>query len=522
MKHVYRIMLLIAGSTVLLAWMVKHSEPNSNVGLRYIHQAERIDQGEWRDSLAGGIDHPLHPLLIVAAHHMVGGEGPGSWQRASLVLCFTSVVLMVIPIYLLTLELFGSQAAWLACVLAIGNPIEGSIVVNVLSESTFLLPWTFGLWASVRFLREGRFLWLPLATGFGALAYLTRPEGMLLPVALAATLLILPSLRATRINWPRWWRALAFLVGGLVFLVGPYIAIKGGLATKPPIARVLGLSPQAQPLALEREAPLPSDMATIEIYRLAAIRLLEVLRDAVTVPLVPFAVLGMVMAGFQPARARAGLFLAIVLAASAVALVRLYATAGYCVPRHAMVAGLLLTVAAAHAITALVNRISLPGRWLGLPHERLRPGPAVWVVLLAFLIAVPALRDLGPPNPGPYSVYHTTGEWLAQNTLGSEQVLDLTDWSLYFSRRPGYMLANVYEAPLDPRTRWVVIREGQIDGDRPYIPVIRDLIGGRDPVARLPVAAAPHQVRIEIYDLRVTDARTADAAISLEDTPWQR
>ena len=104
-------------------------------------------------------------------------------------------------------------------------------------------------------------------------------------------------------------------------------------------------------------------------------------------------------------------------------------------------------------------------------------------MLLALLIVVPNIRDLGPVNPGPYSVYHTTGEWLAHNTLGNEQVLDLTDWSLYFSRRSGYNFANVYEAPADPHTRWIVVREGQIDGCQPYCQVIRDLIGGREPVA---------------------------------------
>jgi hypothetical protein len=523
MKHVYRLLLLIAGSVLLLGWTIKHSEPSSNVGLRYIHQAERIDRGEWRDGLARGIDHPLHPLLIVAMHHVVGGEGPGSWQRAALVLCFASVVLLIIPVYLLTLELFGDQAAWLACVLAIGNPIVGFIVVNVLSESTFLLWWTFGLWGSVRFLREGRFLWLPLATGFGALAYLTRPEGMLLPVALAATLLILPMLRATRINWPRWWRALAFLVGGLVFLVGPYIALKGGLATKPPIARVLGLASQAEPLALEREAPLPPGQGTVETYRLATIRMLQVFKDAVTAPLIPFALLGMIMAAGQPARARAALFLAIVLAASAVALVRLHATAGYCSPRHGIVAGILMGLAAAHAITSLVNKIAFPGRWIGLPHECLRPGPAIWAVLLATLIAVPATRDLGPSNDsGPFSVYHASGEWLALHTHSNEQVLDLTDWSLYFSRRSGYNFANVYQAPADPHTRWIVVREGQVDDRRPYSPVIRELIGGRDPVARLPVTSLPNRLRVQIYDLSTTETQTANAAISRADETWRR
>src|SRR5262249_20720282 len=159
------------------------------------------------------------------------GSDPASWQVAALVLSFTSAVLLVIPIYLLALELFNEKTAWLGCLLVIVNPIIAYIVINILSDITFLVWCAFGLWASVRFLREGRFLWLPLAIGFGGLAYLTRPEGMLVPAALVATLLLLPLSPATRINWPQWWRAVAFVVGGLVLLLGPYIALKGGVGT---------------------------------------------------------------------------------------------------------------------------------------------------------------------------------------------------------------------------------------------------------------------------------------------------
>ena len=73
------------------------------------------------------------------------------------VLSFSCVVLLVIPTYLLCLELFGSQAAWLAGLLVAINPIVDDIVVNVLSESTFLIWWTFGLWCAIKFLRHGRF-----------------------------------------------------------------------------------------------------------------------------------------------------------------------------------------------------------------------------------------------------------------------------------------------------------------------------------------------------------------------------
>jgi 4-amino-4-deoxy-L-arabinose transferase-like glycosyltransferase len=496
-------------AAALLAWVVRHTETSFADGLRYIHQAEKIHAANWREGLITGIDHPLHPLGIDAVHRMLGGVDAGSWQLAALVLSYASAVLLVMPIYLLALELFGEKAAWVACLLVMVNPIIGYIVVNVLSESTFLVWWTFGLWGAVRFLREGRFLWLPLATGFGALAYLTRPEGMLVPAALMATLLTLPILRATRINWPQWWRAVTFLVGGSVLLVGPYIALKGGVGTKPGIAKVLGLARPSDPMALDRERPLPPDQTTGETYRIATGRMLKVFRAAVTAPLFPFALLGLVVALPLAGRARAWLFLAFVLAASAVALVRLHATGGYCTVRHGLVPGIILTLAAAYGLTWLMERVAIPGRWLGLAHERLRPGPAVWAVLLGTLVVVPNLHALGPLNAGPFSVYRETGRWLAQNTRTSDQILDLTDWSLFYSDRPGFIFANVYEAPMIPSIRWIVVRKPHVDGHWHYSQVLRDLIGSRDPVVLVPEQAGPNQVQVRIYDRQALPSQTA-------------
>src|ERR1022692_4064526 len=121
MKHVHRIILLLAGSALLLGWVIKHSEPSTNVGLRYIQQAERIERGGWQDGLFKGIDHPLHPLGIAAAHRLFDGDSPGSWQRAALLFSFASAVLLVIPLYLLALELFGESSAVLGVVLVMAN-----------------------------------------------------------------------------------------------------------------------------------------------------------------------------------------------------------------------------------------------------------------------------------------------------------------------------------------------------------------------------------------------------------------
>ena len=381
LSHLGRILLLMGATAALLAWGLRHTEASFADGLRYIRQAERLERGSWRDGFIESIDHPLHPMGLVAAHAVVGGEGPVAWQRAAVALAFGCVVLMVVPLYLLARDAFGDETAWLGTLLVVANPLIGSIVVNVLSESSFLLFWTWGLWSAVRFLRAGRFAWLPLTIGFGVLAYLSRPEGLLLPLAMMASLSLLPLHGATRINWPRWWTAVAFLVVGSVALAGPYMALKGSVGTKPAVARVLGLAPSSHPQGLERERPLPPGQTTLETYRLAIVRMITVVRLAATTPLVVLAIAGALMIPRSPARPRTLLFFGIVIGAAAVGLVRLHATGGYCTARHALVPGILLTLAGAHGLTCLVGRITIPGAWLGQARERLKPGPAVWAVV---------------------------------------------------------------------------------------------------------------------------------------------
>jgi len=521
-QHLTRVALLMAFAAAQLGWGLCHTEATFADGLRYIHQAEQIGSGSWTSSLITGIDHPLHPLGIRAVHHLLNGTSPDSWQRAALVLCFACAVLLVIPIYLVTLDLFGERAAWLACVLVIVNPIVGYIVVNVLSESTFLLFWCFGLWGAVRFLREGRLRWLAPAMGFGALAFMTRPEGMLLPAALTAALLIQPFLQARNRNWSRWRRVVACSLGGIVLLAGPYMTLRGGVATKPGIARVLGLAPRSQPLALEREKPLPPEQSDFETYRLATIRMVKVFRAAVTANLFPFALVGFVVAGGLAGRARAGLFLSIVLAASAVALLRLHATGGYCTVRHGLVPGIILTLAAAHGITWLIDRSENLLRSLGPRFQRLRPGLALWTGLIALVLVMPNLRTLGPFVPGPFSVYRATGQWIARNTVAGEQVLDLTDWSLFFSGRGGYVFAGVYEAATNRHTRWIVVRKPHVDGHWHYSGVIRELIGGRAPVTLVPPQATPGQVQIQIYDLQAPAPIAAANDLDHDRGTWHR
>lgn len=511
-QHGLRVGLLMVGAACLFGWLTYHSEVTFADGLRYISQAEAIERGAWSQGLIRSVDHPLHPLAIAAAHRLIGTDGPVSWQRAAQVVAIGCCVLLVIPVYLVGLEVYGPTAAWLGCLLFLGNPQVGSVAVNVLSETSFLLFWTWGLWGAVRFLREGQFFWLPLTIGFAVLAYLSRPEGMLLPLAMVATLLVLPLHWSTRIYWPKWWAAVAFLVIGPVLLVGPYMAAKGGIGTKPSIARILGTAPKSAPDALERERPLPPDQTTFETYRLAIQRMFKVMRGSVTLALLPLVILGLATARPWSSWARVWIFTGLIVAASAVALVRLHATGGYCTVRHALVPGMLLTLAAANGVAWLMRSVVIPGQWLGRGDEQFRLGPAVWAVVLSAVVAVPYARAV-TPAAGSFAAYRDAGVWIAQTKAHEPgKVLDMTNWSLYFSEQPGLKFADVHTAPRDPELRWIIVRDAHLRGRWNYSAILRHLIADREPVALFPAHPGARQLQLRIFDLRTTPLPAVIAA----------
>jgi hypothetical protein len=502
-QHATKIGILMIAAAICLGWVVRHSEPTFADGLRYIHQAERMESEGCGRAIALGIDHPLHGLEILAVHRLLGGQDPASWQRAAFVLSFAGVVLLVIPTYLLGLALFGEHAAWLGSVLVTVNPIVNDALVNVLSESTFLFWWTFAFWCAIQYLRQGRTGWLVALLGMSSLAYLTRPEGLLLPLAVAATLAISPLFRITRLDRATWRKAIMFAIVGLVVIAGPYAVVKGGVGTKPGIARVLGLAPQAPPLGLERGKPVVAPQSAAQTYRLATIRMIRAFRVGVTAPLFPFAILGLALATKCQAGARGTFLLGIILAASAAALIRLHATGGYCTARHGLIPGMVLTLTAASAITWLCRKSVNVARSFGRPPSLVRSRSLVWLATatMAVLLAAGMNKDLGPLNPDPFAVYHATSSWLIGHAdVTKDQVLDLTGWSLYLSRLHGYDFARVYEAPADPATRFIVVRRPHIDGHWYYSEIVRGLIAGRTPAAVLPADASPNQVQILIYD----------------------
>jgi len=211
-------------------------------------------------------------------------------------------------------------------------------------------------------------------------------------------------------------------------------------------------------------------------------------------------VLGLLVARPWTVRARIWLFLGIILGLSVLALVRLHVTGGYCTARHTLVPALLFWLAAAHGLAWLIRSIAIDGRWLGLAEGRFRPGPAPWALALGALIAIPLL-PFTTQVQGSFASYRDAGQWLALVTAKVPgKVLDMTDWSLFFSDQPGFKLKDIQAAASDPNTRWIVARYAHLRGHWVYSRMLQDLVHGREPAMLFPAHPKPGQLQIRVYD----------------------
>jgi hypothetical protein len=338
--------------------------------------------------------------------------------------------------------------------------------------------------------------WLALAVGASGLAYLTRPEGLLLPAALVATLALSPRWVAHGLRGRRGMLATAVLVAGSAGLVGPYVALKGSLATKPSVARLLGSAQRSAADAVERQRPLEPGQSVAKTYALAAKATAKAVTEAVTMPLLPLALVGLLAVRPRGASARSWTLLAVIGLASALALVRLHATGGYCSPRHAMIPALVLIPAAASGLWHVAS-------WLGrvAGDSRDRAARRLLAGAVAGLAVVFAPESLAPVNAG-LNGYRDAGRWLSAHVAPGSRVVDVTGWSQYYSRLPGYTFENLVAAPADPEARWVVARESHLVGPWEYCHRLRALVDGLAPVEVFPGASGRRPTCVLVFDRR--------------------
>jgi hypothetical protein len=113
---------------------------------------------------------------------------------------------------------------------------------------------------------------------------------------------------------------------------------------------------------------------------------------------------------------------------------------------------------------------------------------------------LPGLPDLLAPVNGASVGYREAGLWLARHAAPGERIADVTGWAQFYGERPGYVFANLVEAPADPALRWVVVRDAHLAGPWGYCDRLRALVSGARLVARFPADERPRRSRVSVYE----------------------
>lgn len=507
-EHAQRLGWLLTAVAALMIWRVSSAEVISADGLRYITQAKKISSGDWNGGLLGSVDHPMYPLQIAAVRSIAGlPETPFGWQNAAWTASLIYSILLVIPLYLVGRELFGDSQAWLGVLAIFAVPMTSQILPDALSESTFLHFWSWSLYFALRFLNRGNPRWLVGVALAGALAYWTRPEGLLICIALVFTILICPILPQTRIDWPRFGQVLTILIVATALFSVPMMISRGTIGTKPAIAKVLGLKQRSGKFAVEREKPLDSNKTELEIWMDASVAYYRSTKQLTTDAGLFLALAGLIVwRRPNAAMARKSLFVFIILCASALALIRLHATQGYCAPRHTMIPSQLLLMAAGSGLYWLSNRLldRVSGLQRGSSETRLEPGPLLWVAIgitWAIFHGRVFMKPIGNDALG----YRQAAEFLSNRLQANEHVADLTGWTPYYADRPGYTFATINEAFHDPYLRYVVVREAHLIGPWDYCRTMERLTSGAIKIAQFPDPVSyqrPRQSRVLLFEKR--------------------
>jgi hypothetical protein len=288
---------------------------------------------------------------------------------------------------------------------------------------------------------------------------------------------------------------------GPVLLAAPFVAIRGGIGTKPAVARLFGLAPKAPAMAVERDRPVDEDQTAVKTFALAVKAMIRAVAEAISPPLLTLAPLGL-WAAWRRRNPRLLLFIGAILGGWSLALIRLHATGGYCTPRHALIAALPLIAAGGAGLAWILQAIfySLEGAGRIPSESRRRSEPLTLLVLLAALGLWWSPASLAPLNNG-YMGYRQAGEWLAAHSDADSKVFDLKGWAIFYSDHPGYSFNRIGEGTQDRGVRWLVTHDSLLTGPWFYCDIVRNMVQGRKPVESFPRQPVRGVARVHVYDL---------------------
>jgi hypothetical protein len=453
------LVLLLVLVVALRAWQMTHTEVMARDSIGYVRIAWQMEHGDWRAVVRAAPQHPGYPLSVLAValpvrRWLVKDDLPYAMQLSAQLASATASVLLVIPTFLLGRALFNQRVGFWATLLFQCLPSAGRLMGDGLSEPLFLLWASAAFLFSVRALRDGSLLGFVLAGLSSGLAYLTRPEGLLIALATGAVLLGMQAARAWRRPWKKcveWGVGLAL---GCLVVAGPYVLLIGGITVKLTAREVLKTAwrkdrlQDADPRSLASSSgvatgrpPLASwwpgsDSGSSSRARWGLWTLTnELIKGFFYVLWVP-ALWGQWRFRDRFRVVPGAWVLLLVGLAVGFLLYRVAVVAGYLSDRHAL---LIILPGCYWAVAAILHW----GDGLATALARLRPALAgtvwtngrLWSGLLLTAFAGVALGKTLEPLHVNRLGFRQAGYWLAENANPGDEIVDAYCWSHYYAGR---------------------------------------------------------------------------------------
>ncbi|MFH1977458.1 MAG: glycosyltransferase family 39 protein [Pseudomonadota bacterium] len=202
---------IICISVMLKAFLFASDSLVNNDGLVYISAAQEFAAGHFKECLAI-FPMPFYPMLIGIVHFLIP-----DWVAAARVLSILFIVFALIPLYLITEELFDKKAAFWACLAFTLAPFPNSLADSVIRDPGFIFCSVWAVYFALRSTQSPRIILFAATAFFSWVSILFRIEGIMLILFFPAYFLVLSYMK----NQER----APLLKGALLFVVIPLLLV---------------------------------------------------------------------------------------------------------------------------------------------------------------------------------------------------------------------------------------------------------------------------------------------------------
>jgi len=473
--------ILIAVSIAIHGWLISHTAVTARDSLTFARMALNLGNPHamspnqtdpnsetprpptFLDVLRKGDSHhpPAYPVMIYLVSLATGPASDESLPQAVLtsaqIVSAIAAVLLVFPTYWLGRMLFGKPfVGFGGAVLFQVAPVIAHITSDGLSESLYLLFVSSALALGVRAARTCSVSGFLACGMMSSVAYLVRPEGLMVVLAAATAITIMGFLR----RWPRDQAIglLASLGVGVLLVAVPYMGLIGKISNKPTFDSIVGQLKGNQPNRLWMKGTT-GERAVVQTTLFAD--WYDPVRDTSKYV---WAVKAIVKETFKTAHYAAfvlgligvvlfrktifidvGFGVVIVLAiVNTSVLAMLGIMQGYVSERHTVLLALLACIFAVAAIEPLLKLFRVRASW----------APSL-VLLLLVGSAIPVAMK--PPHESRIG-HKAAGEFLYGKVGPKDALIDPYDWASWYA---GYTQYHIPRFPEVPEYRWVVYENGK-------------------------------------------------------------